>query len=565
MDKMNKKIKLLFLCSLLLLIQTNTVFACTGLYIGSAYTENGSTYYGRSEDIEDNYCKVFGVQEAKTREQGEIYEDCYGFKLPYPPRTLRYTYIRDSLVYDESRGLSAPYAAAGINEKGVSVSATVSIACNERAGEADPLNYAGIREISIPSLILERANSAREGVKFLASLVEEYGAGESNALIVADQNEVWLMEILTGHQYVARKLSDNEAFLQPNISLTGTVNTSDKEGFLLSHGLISLAKEHGFLIRDEDGNIDVAKSYGAKPEIDEIERYCQGLYYLAPGAGSELPIETLKIQNSKSHQIEPFVIPERKLTTFEVLRFFAYRGKGSSCDADAYAGHWSIGNPNQAECHVFELRKSLPAELAALQWIALSDAEFSIFIPYYSAIIERTNPKYVVDSADYVEDSINWVFSEINAICYDWRKEKGEEGPGLNVRQYFERYQMSIIEQQKTVDSEMASLLEREPELAGKIATDLGEDLAEQVYAMAESVYRDLNDYISEGDYSSAFVPSAMRDELLPLYSLERIELYNRNQHRAVEAPLILLSLLVCCALGYVFYFMVIKNNQSSP
>lgn len=562
MDKMNKKITLLFLCSLLLLIQTNTIFACTGLYIGSTYTENGSTYYGRSEDIEDNYCKIFSIQEAKTRDQDEMYEDCYGFKLPYPPRTLRYTYIRDSYVYDESKDLSSPYAAAGVNEKGVSVSATVSISCNDEAGKADPLNYSGIREISIPSLILERANNAREGVKFLASLVEEYGAGESNALIVADQNEVWLMEILTGHQYVARKLSDNEAFLQPNITLTGVVNTSDKERFLVSHGLVSLAEEHGFLIRNEDGNIDVAKSYGAKPEIDELERYCQGLYYLAPKAGSELPIETLKTQNSKSHQIEPFLIPERKLTTFEVLRFFAYRGKGSSCDSDAKTAGWAIGNPNQAECHVFELRKGLPAELATLQWIALSDAEFSIFIPYYSAIIERTNPKYVVDSADYVQGSINWVFSEINAICYDWRKEKKEEGLGLNVKKYFEIYQQAIIEQQKVVDREMPALFHRDPELAGRIATELGEDLAEQVYSMAESVYEDLNNYIERGDYSSAFVPKAMRDELLPEYSLKRIELYNQNQNRTMEPSLIFFSFLAGCAFSSLLFFIWKRSKK---
>ena len=152
--------------------------ACCGLYVGSQESVNGSTYVGRSEDIGKLYDKVFEVRPAADHAQGEMYEDTYGFSMPYPAHTYRYTVLRDSIeqgesVVDENGNLAREaYGEVGMNENGVAVSATVSTSYNENAKAADPLVDTGICEISLTSVILMSAESARDGVEKLAAIME---------------------------------------------------------------------------------------------------------------------------------------------------------------------------------------------------------------------------------------------------------------------------------------------------------------------------------------------------------------------------------------------------------
>ena len=68
------------------------------------------------------------------------------------------------------------YSEAGINEKGVSCSATLSTSYNEKAEEADPVTEeTGIGEYNYASVILGESATAREGVELLGSLIDERG------------------------------------------------------------------------------------------------------------------------------------------------------------------------------------------------------------------------------------------------------------------------------------------------------------------------------------------------------------------------------------------------------
>ena len=162
-----------------------------------------STYVGRSEDIGKLYDKVFEVRPAADHAEGEVYEDTYGFSMPYPAHTYRYTVMRDSIeqgesVLDEDGNLvREAYGEVGMNEKGVSVSATVSTAYNTNASTADPLVGTGICEISLASVILMSADSARDGVEKLAAIIDTYGSGECNSFTISDANEVWDFETLS--------------------------------------------------------------------------------------------------------------------------------------------------------------------------------------------------------------------------------------------------------------------------------------------------------------------------------------------------------------------------------
>jgi len=119
--------------------------------------------------------------------------------------TYRYTYVRDHP--SQWHGRYDAYSEAGINEKGVSCSATLTTGMNADAEAADPLTKTGIGEYSYGSVILGESANAREGVELLGKIIDEQGACGNDQIIIADSNETWLFAALSGHQWIAMRIS----------------------------------------------------------------------------------------------------------------------------------------------------------------------------------------------------------------------------------------------------------------------------------------------------------------------------------------------------------------------
>ena len=65
-------------------------------------------------------------------------------------------------------------------------------------------------------LVLPYINSAREGVKRLGSLLEQYGTYEKNGIAFQDADEIWWLETIGGHHWIARKVPDDSYVVMPN-------------------------------------------------------------------------------------------------------------------------------------------------------------------------------------------------------------------------------------------------------------------------------------------------------------------------------------------------------------
>ena len=125
-------------------------------------------------------------------------------------------------------------AEAGASERNVAMSATETIAVNERVLAADPLvelrpaegvpgeagyrpeTPGGIGEEDIITLVLPYVSSAREGVERLGELLERYGTYESNGVIISDVDEIWYVETIGGHHWIARRVPDDCYATIPN-------------------------------------------------------------------------------------------------------------------------------------------------------------------------------------------------------------------------------------------------------------------------------------------------------------------------------------------------------------
>ena len=217
--------------------------ACTSYYVGKDCTKDGTTMYGRTEDISSRKDKVYKVIQAKHVGKNAVYKDESGateFQAPIKvDTTYRYTICRDNEGDEDGY-----FGEFGTNSKGVTMSATTSASAAKSIRQYDPyVKNTGITEENLTDYILCQASTAREGVEILADVMDTIGAGEGNGLFIADKNEVWYFEMLLGHNYCAIKMPSNKAAVIPNCLVIGDVDLSDKENVIASPNLGKIAKE----------------------------------------------------------------------------------------------------------------------------------------------------------------------------------------------------------------------------------------------------------------------------------------------------------------------------------
>lgn len=232
---------------------------------------------------------------------------------------------------------------------------------------------------------------------------------------------------------------------------------------------------------------------------------------------------------------------DRDLTTFEVLRLLACRGEGTTYAADnneaMNPNGTAIGNERQAECHVFEIRSDMPDALVTIQWQAMSRAEFSVYLPYYSNLLTDTPDIFkteysteaddigqVLDDADFPADtSAYWVFAALNDLCDNDRARYG-----ANVKAYWEKYQQALIGQQADVDADMAAIYAESPAKAEQTATALAKAVSEEAFGYAKTMLTELRAFIADDaagklSETDVFTPSVLTENKMPAYSVDML------------------------------------------
>ncbi|MBQ6235142.1 MAG: C69 family dipeptidase, partial [Clostridia bacterium] len=182
---------------------------CTTVLVGKHAANDNSTMIGRTDDGHFDVKKLIVVE---PKDQKKTYTSVIGhLTIPLPENPMRYTACPS---VDPKNGM---WAATGINAANVGMTVTETITSNPRVLAADPLvTYkkaktkkekdipGGVGEEDIVVLVLPYIRTAREGVLRLAALLEQYGTYESNGIAFNDKNEVWWMETIGGHHWMAK-------------------------------------------------------------------------------------------------------------------------------------------------------------------------------------------------------------------------------------------------------------------------------------------------------------------------------------------------------------------------
>ncbi|MCL1810551.1 MAG: C69 family dipeptidase [Clostridiales bacterium] len=533
---------------------------CTSFYFGKDLTANGACIWGRTEDVGANYAKLFNVEQAATYTIDPVRFDNYDgnwqayegdlyvagswnatqttftprFRWPYPAKTLRFTYNRDSIFNEWNDPF--PYAEVGINEKGVGISATESLSSmKSQVTSLDPAvsrNSGGLTEVDITAVVLMQAETARGACELVAKIIDTVGAGGREGLFLSDPNEVWYFQWLTGHQYVAAKCPDDMIGFSPNITgnvgPNGVVDITDTENFICSPKLVDIAVQAGVYVGDpkDPGNLNkikVCDSYGSTTnhQTGRMRTGWGQIYGYTKDAEISANVPGNVYMNF-------FLDPPagRKYSLYEIMRFFAGRGEGTDWEAAS-----SIAAAGTVEAHVYELRPDMPSELATVMWMTMAPPEFGVFIPYYANLVTDAFDKmYSPDvgrnsptgptgynAADPDNNSVYWVFRQLHTECNLTNlAERARIGNG--VRAFWEDYQKSLIEQQAYIDMYMLRLLKDQGrEAVEKAATEFSMYLSEESYEYAKKILAELRAFKAAGTAGN-FVPSF---SALPSYTPE--------------------------------------------
>ena len=536
---------------LLTLFPFQAVSACTGFIIGKDLTTDGSTLYGRTEDLEPNHNKNFVVRERKYNKAGDQFVDeTNGFSFDLPAVSYKYTAVPDVTpeqgVFDE----------AGFNEEGVSISATVSASANDDIQKVDPYVKDGIAESALTSVVLPHVKTAKEGVELLAKIVREKGAAEGNIVTIADKTGVWYMEILSGHQYAAIKFPDDKYAVFPNTFFLGSVDKNDTENTILSADLEKTARDAG-TYKEINGSFHVAQSYNPPLAEADRSRVWSGIKALDPNADVQYDDEYFELMHSTSDKLslrDAMNLQRNRLegTDFKPQDQMELDGKGIPDKTKADPVYkYPISNPNVMEAHIFQLKDNLPASTGGgILWLAMGSPRNAPYLPYYGNISNTSQP-YQEMSTAYNENSWYWTVSRINDLVAKY-PELFEDG---SIRSEIERMESQWMEEQPAHDNEQISLSEQ-PEQASLKATKDSMERADSVFKRLKEIQK-----IAEDKVVAEYGTSALEEieELEDSDTEETIRLEDFDYDIAIAGGIFVLTVI-----GVAIYLVKGKNRKGA-
>ncbi len=415
--------------------------ACTTILVGKRASYDGSTIIARNEDCPSGeFCeKRFSVSDAAGK---KTYKSVIShLEVALPDGGVRYTCMPNA---DLKEGL---WEAAGVNARNVAMTATETLTTNERVLAADPLvayrpaagapgedGYepevaGGIGEEDMVTLVLPYATSARDGVLRLGALLAEHGTYEMNGIAFSDVDEIWWLETVGGHHWIARRVPDDCYVTMPNQLGLDSFDLDDALGegreHLCSPDLREFI-EKNHLDLSLDGRLNPRDAFGSRSDADHVyntPRAWDMQRYLNPSAG---PWETAAAHEEfgPESDVLPWArVPERKVTIEDVKHVLSLHYQGTVYDPYGRIGtpatrglYRPIGINRNCQLAVLQIRPYVDEEHRALQWIALGSNAFNALVPFYTQVDDV--PEYVKNTPKTpTTESFYWANRLIGAMA----------------------------------------------------------------------------------------------------------------------------------------------------
>ena len=444
---------------------------CTTILVGKNASFDGSTMVARTEDAPSGVFRAKKFVNVAPEEQPRKYKSVISkVEIDLPNNPVRYTAVPNAIL---DNGI---WGQCGANEYNVSMSATETITSNERVLGADPLVDCGIGEEDIYTIVMPYIASAREGVTFLGNLLEKYGTYEMNGIAFQDENEIWWLETIGGHHWMARRVPDDSYVIMPNQLGIDKFDFDDafgaKKEFMCSADLLDFVKKY-HLDLSIDGDFNPRHAFGSRSDADHtyntprawiLQRYFNPTSNTYDGINADYRPDSDNLPWAR--------IPEKKITVEDIKYALSHHYQGTEYDSYSKDIHSvkkgtlrPIGINRTNFLGLVQIRPYMPDELKCLQWLAIGSCVFNAIVPFYTNI--NSTPDYLANTTNQVTtENFYWTNRLIAALC---------DAHFADTASHIERYQLKV-------QSQSTALINKYDEkfIAEKISKDNAKDFLEK-------------------------------------------------------------------------------------
>jgi len=314
----------------------------------------------------------------------------------------------------------------GLNEHGVSIAIEyvpmrAGLACDR--GVVGPNSNHWTTSLIANGLL--RAKTAREAVRVIGDMIDRYGflyyraPGAGVALPIADDRGIWLMEIFgpgedwtpgsgkPGGVWCAQRIPDGQVGCSANRSRIAEVDLDDRDHFIASANVFSLAEDLGFW---KPGQPFVWHDvYAGRGGRQNSLREWRALSLAAPSLKLEAPSESgvdrypFSVKPDKPVTVARLMDVMRDAyegTAFDLTEHAAFRVEGGK---SPLARPWgprelfdlldvkperAISTPTSGYVFLAQLRAGLPDAVGNCLWFAYGPASTSCFVPIYAGVTD---------------------------------------------------------------------------------------------------------------------------------------------------------------------------------
>jgi dipeptidase len=471
-----------------LLVLSMRVYGCTNILVTRGASVDGSTMISYIADSHELYGELKYIPPGNHIEGTmiDIYEEDTGKYL------------------GQIKQVAKTYAVIGLmNEYQVAIGETTWGGRKELQESKGIIDYG-----SLMKLALQRAKTAREAIKVMTELVEEYGyASTGESFSIADPKEVWIMDMIgkgpnhKGAVWVARKLPDGYISAHANNPRIHKFPLNDPENCLYSKDVITFAREMKFFDgKDED--FDFANVY-SPPSFGGL-RFCEARVWrifdrAAPS--QKIPNDYVKPVPG-AEPLPLWIKPDKKLSVRDVIELMRDHFEGTEFDMtkDVGAGPfqcpyrwrpltWKVDNVEYFNeravstqqtgfSFVAQSRAWLPDPIGGVFWFSVDDTYSTVYVPIYAGITEvpRSYGPGIATLHNFSWDSAFWVFNVVSNFSYLRYKDMIKD---IQVVQ--RELEGKFFAQQDEIEQAALKLYKESPRLAKEYLTKYSVSQAEMV------------------------------------------------------------------------------------
>ena len=431
--------------------------SCTSIMVGKAASTDGSVM--TSHTCDSWYRTWMTMTPARDYERDTVTAIYEGRMHTQAASDSTKLYRRGVIpqVRHTYRYLDTAYPC--LNEKQVAMGETTF------SGRDTLQNKKGLFYIEeLQRIALERCTTAREAIALMGSLAEKYGYCDSGeCLTVADPNEVWIFEILgagpkkIGAVWAAQRIPDDEIAVSANISRIGKIDLNDKDHFMASSNVKSLAKE--LKLWDGKSEFSFWRAYSGGNYMKETKNYSVREYYimnaLAPSKHLSDTVEELPVSIKPDTLVSPQQVmqllgsyyegTDKNLSGRHLIPNPKRKDKKGNLvenEPDSivspYSNPWmrpdeinmyyamgdsamknirTVSVPWCAYSTVIQLRSWLPDEVGGVAWIALDNPGESPRFPIFAGTTELPKLLQVCGQHSDRDDAALWHYRKANRLA----------------------------------------------------------------------------------------------------------------------------------------------------